>query len=137
MPFIERVAHSTSRVTKGVIYAMTDHHIIDDQGNSMSPSFQIKEYWHILPSDEEPTTQPTNSENQMLTIETVTEINKKRVDTYSSETLIRFIQEEEAHIDALNEVRTVSKAVTNLKQRHQTNIKQLVTILDQMEPGDE
>jgi len=135
MPYIERVAVSNNRVTKGKLYAMIDQRIIDDLGHTMYPQYKMTNYWRILHSDEKSieSTQPTNQENQMLKVETVTLINGQRLKEFKADTLIGYIQKEEAHIVALEQVNAVSKAITRLKTRHQDNIKALVKILDNIE----
>jgi len=141
MPYIERVAASNNRVTKGKLYAMLDHRIIDDLGSSMHPQYKMTDYWRIVPSNEEPN-QPAipkliNKEITMLKVETVTLINGQRLSDFKVDTLIGYIQKEEAHIGALEQVNAQSTAINGLKNRHQVNIKALVAILDDMDPEDE
>lgn len=138
-----RLANSNSRVTKGTIYKLDDGFIVDDKGNSMQPSMNIKGYWtyvteaayNIQPSNS--TNQPTTEEPTMLKIETVILINGQRLKEFKADTLIGYIQKEEAHIDALEEVRAQSKAINNLKNRHKANIKTLVDLLDDMDDTEE
>lgn len=137
MPYIERVAESTDRVTQGKIYAMLSEKIIDDLGNSMRPQYQMKSYWKILPGTHDTSNQPTHSENQMFKIETVTQINGKSADAYSMEELLNFLQQEEARIDTLTEIKTKSKAINTIHARHRANIEGLVVILDKMAGDDE
>lgn len=134
--YIKRVASSTNRLTAGKIYECTNGAILDDNGNTMRPSLKTSAYWEHVPGV--PTiTNPTTTESTMLKIETVTLINGQRLTDFKADTLIGYIQKEEAHIDALQEVRAVSKAITKLKARHQNNIKALITILDDMDDDSE
>ena len=140
--YLKRIASSNNRVTKGRIYVATDGSITDDQGNPMRPSAAAPGYWEQVTElaythQDLILKQPTNQEPKMLKVETVTLINGQRIDTFKVETLIGYIQKEEAHIEALEQVHAVSKAINSLKKRHQVNIKELVAILDKMEPEDE
>lgn len=141
--YVRRLKFSNDRVTQGTIYLLADNRIIDDLGKPMQPSMAIKGYWTYVAEaayelqEQENSKPQLTKESTMLKIETVVLINGQRLKEFKADTLIGYIQKEEAHIDALKEVRAQSKAITNLKNRHQANIKALVTILDDIDEDDE
>lgn len=69
----------------------------------------------------------------MLEIKNVTLINGKDATTYSVDQLVDLIKNEEKNVERLGEVKTESKAIAKLKEKHQANIKALTELLDNRE----
>jgi len=143
--YLKRIGDSNGRSTKSKVYQYNQGKIIDDVGNTMSPYLDNNKYW-IPASQYEYNAQSAEYQHEfitepkeptMLKIETVTLINGQRLTDFKADTLINYIQKEEANIKALEQVSAVSKAINHLKKRHQTNIKALVTILDDIDTDDD
>ena len=143
--YIERIAPSNDRVTRGRLYLYTNGRITDDKGAPMSPSIHDK-YWKVrhdiaVPPPVPPpytaaVSQPIKSnlkETTMLNIKSTTLIDGIDADHFSVENLIEFIKGEECKIEKLSVINSKSKAIAKLKAKHEVNIAKLVEILDAKE----
>jgi len=73
----------------------------------------------------------TKEGETMVTIEKPTLINGQNADYQPIEAIIEMIKQEEDRIENLKSVKSKSKAIDKLKEKHEQNIKDLIEILDQ------
>ena len=151
--YIKRTAPTNSRVTYGKIYELVNGKISDDYGNPMSPTItECGTYWRdytsIPPAPAAPTPNsslinnptsqlipaPINQKgNRMLNIKETTLINGSDASTFTVDTLIDLIKQEEAKIQNLDEIKSESKAIAKIKKQHGQNVKALLKLLDEKE----
>ena len=145
---LKRVGRSNDRVTKGNYYvADSGGNIKDDNGKDMRAVYTNPDYWRVC-SKKPPVEQDspncrcsitllnsnkTEESNKMLTIETVTLINGRKSEEFSIGKLISMISDEEAKVGRLETVKSKSKAIDKLKEKHLANIAALIELLDGME----
>lgn len=72
-------------------------------------------------------------DNKMLEIKDATLINDQNAEHFGIDRIIELISEEETFIEELSAVKSESKAITRIKEQHESNIKKLVEILDSRE----
>lgn len=155
--WVKRIGKTTDRVTQGVCY-QTDHtgRIMDDNHSFMTPCLEIHGYW--VEVDGIPNTinasqiaaatisasqinylakgEPKMGRSNQLTIEKVTLVNGRPISDYSSDDVIRLVQQEEAKKKTLSElpqsILDKSKAIQGLIAKHDQNIEALIEVLDQV-----
>lgn len=134
---IRRVGKSTVRLTKGKAYTVYDsNYIKDDNGDPMSPSLYLPAYWQIIDRGNSEFYTKVNhpeKETTMLEIEIgAVVINGKSAKQYTTDQLIKMIQDEEDKIETLNIIKVYSKAINTLRIKHKTNITAIASALDSL-----
>ena len=149
MRYMKRVGPTNGRFTRGKIYKY-DGTVVNDTGGISNPSVHMRDYW--VECDEYGNAHPplaspvnpgppidtlnefynqTKEGETMITIEKPTLINGRNADGLAVGDIIEMIKQEEDRIENLKSVKSKSKAIDNLKEKHEQNIKDLIEILDE------
>lgn len=129
---IERIGQSNNRVTKGEIYEVDKfYRIRDDSDRMMKPALDKVGYWLIVEEIQDCKVQ--RRIDMSTKVENVTLINGKPSDSYIVEDLIKLINKEENKVVFLSSINIESKAISDLKDKHNSTIKALIEVLENKE----